>query len=119
MHADMEFECIRNDVLRARLNITAANDHVREIERYIWTMKECIRATINGLAFRHLPKLMIKELVLHSTKVLNQFPAQNDISVTLSPLSIMTGHPNPNYNDLKLKLPHKSKGDSAKKGKSM
>jgi len=47
---------------------------------------------------------MVKELVFNSAKALNQFPAQNGISDTLSPLTILTGCPNPDYNDLKLEF---------------
>jgi hypothetical protein len=39
----MEFECIQNNVLPSRLNVTAANDHVGEVEQSIWTMKERAR----------------------------------------------------------------------------
>jgi hypothetical protein len=104
LHADMEFECIRNDVLPSRLNVTAANDHVGKVERSIRTMKERARTTIHGLPFKRLPKLMIQALVYHAAKGLNQFPGKNGISNTLSPLTIMTGRANPDYNDLKLEF---------------
>jgi hypothetical protein len=55
LHADMEFECIRNNVLPSRLNVTAANDHVGKVKQSIWTMKERARTTIHGLPFRRLP----------------------------------------------------------------
>jgi len=71
LHADMEFECIRNDVLPSRLNVTAANDHVGEVERSIWTMKERARTTIHGLPFKRFPKVMIQALVYHAAKGLN------------------------------------------------
>jgi len=100
----MEFECIRNDVLPSRLNVTAADDHVGEVERSIRTMKERARTIIHGLPFKRLPKVMIQALVYHATKGLNLFPAKNGISDTLSPLTIMTGRANPDYNDLKLEF---------------
>jgi len=104
LHADMEFECIRNDVLPSRLNVTAANDHVGKVKQSIWTMKERERTTIHGLPFRRLPKVMIQALVNHAAKGLNQFPAKNGISDTLSPLTIKTGRANPDYNDLMLEF---------------
>jgi hypothetical protein len=64
----MEFECIRNNVLPLRLNVTAAANHVGEVKRSIWTMKERTRTTIHGLPFKPLPKLMIQALVYHATK---------------------------------------------------
>ena len=57
LHADMEFECIRNDVLPSRLNVTAADNHVGKVKQSIWTMKERARTTIHGLLFKRLPKL--------------------------------------------------------------
>jgi hypothetical protein len=47
---------------------------------------------------------MIQELVHHAAKGLNQFPSKNGIYDTLSPLTIMTGRANPDYNDLKLEF---------------
>jgi len=104
LHANMEFECIRNDVLPSRLNVTAADDHVGEVEQSIRTMKERARTTIHGLPFKRLPKVMIQALVYHAAKGLNQFPAKNGISDTLSPLTIMTGRANPDYDELKLQF---------------
>jgi len=104
LHTDMEFGGIRNNVLPTRLNVTAANDHVGEVERSIRTIKERTRTTIHGLPFKRLPKLMIQELVYHAAKGLNQFPTKNGISDTLSPLTIMTGRANPDYNDLKFEF---------------
>jgi hypothetical protein len=67
-------------------------------------MKERARTTIHGLPFKRLPKVMIQALVYHAAKGLNQFPAKNGISDTLSPLTIMTGRANPDYNELKLEF---------------
>jgi hypothetical protein len=99
LHNNMEFGCIRNDVLPTRLNVTAADDHVGEVERSIRTIKERTRTTIHGLPFKRFPTLMIQELVYHAAKGLNQFPSH-----TLSPLTIMTGRANPDYNDLNLEF---------------
>jgi len=104
LHANMEFECIQNGVLPSRLNVTANNDHVGEVEQSIRTMKERARTTIHGLPFKRLPKVMIQAIVYHAAKGLNQFPAKNGISNTLSPLTIMTGRANSDCNDLKLEF---------------
>jgi len=91
LHANMEFECIQNNVLPSRLNVTAASNHVGEIKRSIRTMKERAHTPIYGLPFKRLSKLMIQARVYHAAKGLNQFPAKNGICDTLSPLTIMTG----------------------------
>ena len=67
-------------------------------------MKERARTPIHGLPFKRPPKLMIQALVYHAAKGLNQFPAKDGICDTLSPLTIMTGRANPDYNDLKLEF---------------
>jgi hypothetical protein len=104
LHTNMEFGCIRNNVLPTRLKVTAADDHVGEVKRSIRTIEERTRTTIHVLPFKRFPKLMIQALVYHAAKGLNQFPSQNGISDTLSPLTIMTGRANPSYNDLKLEF---------------
>jgi len=103
-HTNMEFGCIRNEVLPTQLKVTAADDQVGKVKRSSRTIKERTRTTIHGLPFKRFPKVMIQELVYHAAKGLNQFPSQNGISETLSPLTIMTGRANPDYNDLKLEF---------------
>ena len=87
LYTDMEFGCIRNDVLSTRLNVTTADDHVGKVEQSIGTIKQRARTTIHGLPFKRFPKLMIQELVYHAAKGLNQFPSKSGISDTLSPPS--------------------------------
>jgi hypothetical protein len=45
---------------------------------------------------------MIQALVYHAARGLNQFPAKNGISNTLSSLTIINGRANPDYNELKV-----------------
>jgi hypothetical protein len=51
-----------------------------------------------------LPRLMVCELVKHSVLCLNQIQADDGVSDTLSPNTIITGNPNPDYNQLKLEF---------------
>jgi hypothetical protein len=46
--------------------------------------------------------MMLRTLVEHAHKWLNLFPAKNGVSKALSPFTIMTGKPCPDYNDLKI-----------------
>ena len=39
IHADQEFNCVREDVRPRELNVCATDDHVYEIERSIRTVK--------------------------------------------------------------------------------
>ena len=104
IHADIQFECLKNELLPIRLNLTAQDDHVGEVERSIRTIKERVRADVHSMPFQRLPRLMIIELVRRSVLVLNQFPALDGVSTTLSPLTLMTGVPLPDYNSLKLEF---------------
>jgi hypothetical protein len=81
-------------------NLTANDDHVGEVERSICTIKERARATIHGLPYRQIPKLMVKGLVYKSVNDLNQFPTKNGVSDSASPRNIVTGQPNPDFNKL-------------------
>lgn len=104
IHADKEFACITLDMLPTRLNIVDADDHVHEVERSIRTIKERIRCTIHGLPFRRIPKTLVRAITENSVKMLNQFPSRNGVSNHISPLTIMTGVPLPDYNTMTLEL---------------
>jgi hypothetical protein len=104
MHVDVEFECLRENVLPVHLNIVAADSHVGEVERSIRTIKERNRATVHELPFKRLPKIMVREIVKHSVTCLNQLPADDGLSETLRPLTIMTGKSNPDYNTLRIEF---------------
>jgi hypothetical protein len=99
-----EFSCITNELLPTPINIADADDHVAEVERSIRTIKERTRCLVQGLPYRRIPKAMMRAAIENATKVLNHFPAQNGVSDTLSPLTIMTGKPGPDYNDLKIEF---------------
>jgi hypothetical protein len=98
LHADHEFECIRDDILPVLLNVVVADSHVGGIEQSICTIKERNRSTVHGLPCKHLPNLIVKELVGHSVIYLNQPMPDDGLSTTLSPNTILTSRPNPDYN---------------------
>jgi hypothetical protein len=51
IEAGQEFTCITNDILPINLNAAAADDHVAEVERSIWTVKERTRCTVQGMPY--------------------------------------------------------------------
>ena len=59
IHANNEFECIREHVRPIVLNIAPADSHVGEVERSIRTIKERLRSCVHGLPFKRLPKLLV------------------------------------------------------------
>ena len=104
IHADNEFECIREQVLPIDMHIVPADSHVGEIERSIRTIKERIRATAHGLPFKRLPKLMVTEITKHTVQCLNRFPWKNGISREMSPSTLVTGKPMPDYNNMRIEF---------------
>ncbi|KAI2490729.1 Reverse transcriptase (RNA-dependent DNA polymerase) [Fragilaria crotonensis] len=86
------------------LDVVAPDSHVGEIERSVRTVKERLRSTVHGLPFKRLPKLMVVHMVADAVRCLNMFPADNGVSPFLSPLSIVTGVPPPDYACLRLEF---------------
>ena len=104
LHADGEFECIRDDVHPVPVDIVAADCHVGEVERSIRTLKERLRAAVHGMPYRRLPKLMVRELVTDITRSLNLFPPPDGVYPTMSPATIIDGTPLPDFNHLQLEF---------------
>ncbi len=102
IHCDMEFGCLRDDMYPIPLNLTPRDAHVGEVERSIRTIKERVRSDIHDLPFKRLPKLMVAELVRRAIFFLNQCPAVDGVSETMSPFTIVTGQPSLDYNNIKL-----------------
>jgi hypothetical protein len=48
--------------------------------------------------------MMMRAIIEGAHKALNQFPAKNGVSEIMSPLTIMTGRPSPDYNDLRIEF---------------
>jgi hypothetical protein len=104
VEADQEFACIENELLLTPLNVADGYDHVAEVERSIRTIKERTRCLVQGLPFKYIPRIMMRAAIENANKVLNLFPAKNGVSDTMSPLTIMTGRPTPNCNDIKIEF---------------
>ncbi len=74
-----------------KLNLSSANEHVPEIERKIWVIKEQVRAVVYSLPVNALPPVVLVNAVLFVTKQLNLFPVKGGISTQFSPKQMMTG----------------------------
>ena len=104
IHADKEFECLRESLGNVSLEICGPDEHVPEVERSIMMMKETMRAMAHGLPYRRLLKLMIVELVAMATRCLNGFPKDDGVSEHMSPHSIVTGWACMDYNKIPLEF---------------
>jgi hypothetical protein len=104
IEGDREFACLTHDLLPTPINIADADDHVSGVERSIRTVKERTRCLVHILPYKRLPRVMIRSGVENSNRALNQFPVQGGVSKTMSPLTIMTGKPLLDYNDMKIEF---------------
>ena len=105
-HADNEFAPIQQRILPVLSNIVAADDHVGQVERSIRTIKERVRALVHGLPYRRYPSLLVREIVAHAVRTLNQLPSRKGVSTTMSPRKIVTGLPDPDFNNMRIEFGH-------------
>ena len=94
IHCDQEFRPIMDrvsDDLDIEMNYATTDEHVPEAERNNRTIKERICATFHNMPFKRIPKVMIKELSMRVTHLLNIFPAKGGISSYYSPYTILSG----------------------------
>eukprot|EP00804_Cyclotella_cryptica_P029617 CCRYP_019027-RA/>CCRYP_019027-RA protein AED:0.33 eAED:-0.47 QI:0/-1/0/1/-1/1/1/0/210 len=90
---DREFESVRATCPQLPINTTAANEHVPEIERTVWTVKDRAQGVYNTLPFfEGLPKLMTIELIHFIVLWLNAFPVESGISTKFSPRELVQRH---------------------------
>jgi hypothetical protein len=90
---DNQFESLRGDIadLGITLNVVSNDEHVPDIERHIRMLKERTRCVYNDLLFQRMPARLIIEMVYYANFWLNNFPAADGISNTLSPRSNVLG----------------------------
>jgi hypothetical protein len=90
---DGAFDCLSIPLaaMKITLNGVAREEHVGDIERYIRTVKERMRATLSTLPFTRIPSQLVVELAKREVFWLNSFALGDGISTTLSPRTIVTG----------------------------
>ena len=90
---DGEFTHLRGELasMGVTLNDTSRDEHVGDIERFICTIKERMRAIYNTLPFQKVPARLTIEMAKASVFWLNSLPQKNGLYIELSPRTIMTG----------------------------
>ena len=102
IHADNEYECLREELRPVTLNITAADQHVSMIERSIRTVKDRTRSQIQFLPYTKYPRNMIVGCVIFSMKMLNNEVGMSKLLSCYSPHTSVTGQPPPTYDNLSI-----------------
>jgi hypothetical protein len=98
------FECAQHALSPIHLNIVAPNGHMGKVKRSIRTIKERLCACTHSLPYGCLPKLLLRHMVTDVVQCLSQFPWSVGISNTLSPSTIVTGQPCPDFTSMHLKF---------------
>jgi hypothetical protein len=102
VHADEEFEKLRNHMLPSRLVTPDPGGHVPEAEWSIRTLKEGCRAAIHGMPFSVYPKEMLKGLISKVVLMANAVPSESGISETLLPRNLIKNLPHLDYHSIKI-----------------
>ena len=92
IRCDNEFRALMDPLaneFQVTMNYANPQEHVPEAERNNRVIKERVRATYHRLPYNHLPRLLVKTLVMESAKKLNFFPAKNGVSLYFSPRMIL------------------------------
>ena len=98
--SDNEFECIREDLRPTLLHTVGAGDHVGTIERANRTCKEGTRSHIHNLPYKKYPKAMVAGCILYVTRRTNDIPSDVGVSDSLSPNTLITGIPAPDFKQM-------------------
>ena len=90
---DGEFVPLRGGLaeIGVTLNETSRDEHVGDIERFICTVKEQMRAIYNTLLFHKVPACLLIEMAKTAVFWLNAFPVLGGTSRDLSPRTILMG----------------------------
>ena len=104
IQADGEYNSVKTLFKDVHFSICSADDHVPEAERAIRTVKETVRATIHGMPYKRLPRVMVRELVTFAERSINMLPHSDGVSDTMSPDTIVTGRPRMDYRTMKLEF---------------
>ena len=77
--------------LQVTLNTTSRDEHMGDVERYIRTIKECMRGVSNTIPFKRLTRNMVMELAKAVVYWLKSIPSNTGVSPTMSLRTIVTG----------------------------
>ena len=75
-HGNNEFEHLRNFLAPAHLHICASNEHIGDIERSIWTIKEHVRCGFHSIPYKKFTKINDKRSGTRHDKLFKRVPIQ-------------------------------------------
>ena len=101
IHADNEFEKVKQDLLPVRLRTVGTDEHIPEVERSVQTQKNENRAVCYAMPYKCFPQVMVREIVLQGNVFLNAFGSTDEACGNLSPRNLIDNLSDIDYNDLK------------------
>ena len=72
-----------------KMNYASATEHVPRAERNNRTIQERVRSNYHQLPFVHLPRILVKYMVIEAAKKLNFISTKNGVSKHYSPRMIL------------------------------
>ena len=99
IRTDGEFSCIQDNV-PCRISTSAPNTHVPEVERSIRTVKEGAQTSQSAIPFKRRPRILNRGNIYSQIIGLNNFTAEDGVSDTLSPTTLITGRPERTYEEI-------------------
>jgi hypothetical protein len=101
IHCDNEFHKVMDPFSASqtppiKMNYVSAQEHLPRKERNNRVIQERVRAAYHRFPYSHLPRTLVKYLVMESTKKLSFFPNKYGVSKVFSPRMIMH-HENLDY----------------------
>ena len=96
----MEFKCLESQLLPIKLIIAAADKHMPDVECSIWTIKEGTRTLLHDMPFSSYHQQLVAGCVQSVVKTLNNTPKRGGLSDILSPSTLVTGRPPPDFKTL-------------------
>ena len=90
---DLEFECIRDDILPIKLTTIRQDKHLGDIEQSIRDLKDRIRCIVQLLPYPRYTKLMMTEMGGEVCQNKNQLPEEDGVLKNMSAMTTIFGHP--------------------------
>ena len=91
INGDNEFNKIKPLMRPTPVHTTGRDEHLPRIERDIRVMEERVRCTTSAMPYKRIPKQLLDGIIEWTIVCLNDFPANNGVSRTLSPAAIILG----------------------------
>ena len=88
---DMEFEMVQYKLAIIEVNTTAAKEHVPEIERQIFLIKECARFTTSDFPFDPISRLVLIRVVYTYVMWIKDITRKSGTVQGISPRELVTG----------------------------